>query len=199
MTQYKTLNVKFFHSQLNKLKSGMKYDTEVTLKLSSNVIFDFNDKNNFPHKLLLTNTHISKLSKAFENSLSANIKLSKTQLHKTEQSGGFLGRHLGPLLKTELPSVGNVPKPLAKSVLIPLGLTAASLAADAAIHEKMFGYGLPSNFAPHNTTLIISTEEMNDIIKIIKSLEKSGLLTKVVAKQLKIKQKKKKEDFLECY
>ena len=66
--------------------------------------------------MLLTNTQVSKLRKAFANNSSANIKLSKTQLHKIGQSGGFLGRPLGPLLKTGLPLIGNVLKPLAKSV-----------------------------------------------------------------------------------
>ena len=75
MTQYNTLNVKFFNSQLNKLKSGIKNGTEVTLNLSSNVISDSNHDTNFPHKLLLTKTHISKLCKAFANNSSANIKL----------------------------------------------------------------------------------------------------------------------------
>ena len=82
MTQYKTLNVKLFHSQLNKLKSGIKNGTEVTLVtfISSNVVGDSNNENNFPHKLLLTDTQISQLRKA--NGSSANIKLSKIHLHK---------------------------------------------------------------------------------------------------------------------
>ena len=125
MTQYNTLNVKLSNSQLNKLKSGIKNGTEVALEISSNVVGDSNDENNFLHKLLLTNTQVSKLLKAsFANNSSANIKLSKTQLHKIGHSEGFLGRILGPLLKTGLPLIKNVLKPLAKSVLIPLGLTA---------------------------------------------------------------------------
>ena len=82
MTQYSTLNVKFSNSQLNKLKSGVKTDIEVTLKLSSNIAADSNDENNFSHNLLLTNTQASKLFKAFANNSSANLKLSKTLLHK---------------------------------------------------------------------------------------------------------------------
>ena len=100
MTQYKTLNIKLSHSQLNKLESVIKTGTEVTLKLSSNVVGDSNDEINFPHKILLTNTQISKHRKAFAKNSSANIKVSKTLLHKIEQSGGFLGWLLGPLLKT---------------------------------------------------------------------------------------------------
>ena len=81
-------------------------------------------------------------------------------MHKIGQSGGFLGRPLELLLKTGLPLIQNVLKPLAKSVLIPLGLTAATSATDAAIHNKMFGSGM--------TALIMSNEEMNDIMKIVK-------------------------------
>ena len=74
------------------------------------------------------------------------------------QSGGFRGRLLGPLLKTELPLMKSVIKPLAKSVLVPLGLTSAASAADAGIHKKKLGSG-------HNTTIIISNDEMKDILK----------------------------------
>ena len=91
------------------------------------------------------------------NNSSANIKLSKTQFHKTEKSGGFLGRLLGQLIKTRLPLIENVLKTLAKSVLIPLGLTTAASATEAAIHKKMSGSG--------NTTLTISNEEIKDIMK----------------------------------
>ena len=89
------------------------------MKLSSNVVGDSNDENNFPLKLLLTNTQVSRLCKAVANNSSANIKLSKTQLHKVGQSRGFLGRLLVLLLKTGLSLIKNVLKPLAKSVLIP--------------------------------------------------------------------------------
>ena len=88
MTQYDTLNVKFSNSQLNKLKSAIIYGTEVTLHLSSNFIGNSNDKNNFPHKILLTDTQFSKIRKAFENDSSANIKYSKTKFSKI-QTGGF--------------------------------------------------------------------------------------------------------------
>ena len=96
MTQYNTLNVKLSNSQLNKLRSATKNRTAVTLNLSSNIIVDSNDENNFLPKLILTNTQVLRLRKAFSNGSSANIKLSKTQLPKTGQSGGFLGRLLGP-------------------------------------------------------------------------------------------------------
>ena len=85
MAQYNILNVKFSNLQINKLKLGIKNGTEVTLKVSSNVVGDSNDENNFSHKLLLSNTQISRIRKAFANNSSANIKLSKTQLHKIGQ------------------------------------------------------------------------------------------------------------------
>ena len=139
MTQYNILNVKLSNSQLNKWKSGIKNGTELTSKISSNVVGDSNEENNFPHGLFLTNTQVSKLRKAFVSSPSANItKLSKTPLHKIGQSGGFLGRLLGPLLKTGLPLIGNAFKPLTNSVLTPLGLTAVASATDTAVHNKMF-------------------------------------------------------------
>ena len=97
--------------------------------------------------------------KAFANHLSADIKLSKTQLPKMIQSGGFLGRLSGPLLKTGLPLIKNVIKPLAKIVLIPLRLTAAASPADAGIHKKILGSG-----HINNVTLIISNDEINDKI-----------------------------------
>ena len=131
--------------------SAIKNENEVVLRLSSNMVS--NNETIFPHKLLLTNRQVSNLRKAFANHLSADIKLSKTQLSKIIQSGGFLGRLLGPLLKTGLPLIKNVIKPLAKSVLIPSGLTAAESAADAGIHKKILGSG--------NTTLIISNDEIH--------------------------------------
>ena len=105
------------------------------------------------------------------------------------QSGGFLGRLLGPLLKTGLPLIKNVIKPLAKSVLIPLGLTAAASAADAGIHKKILGSG-------NMTTLIISNDEIEDIIKIVKSLEDSGLLLKRVTETVQNEVKEQKGGFL---
>ena len=116
MTQYNTLHVKVSNSQINKLKSGIKNGTEVTLKIWPNVVDDSNHENNFPHKLLLTNTKVLEPCKAFANNSSANIKLLKPQLHKIGQSGGFLGRLLGSLLKTGFTLIRNLLKPLAKIV-----------------------------------------------------------------------------------
>ena len=134
MPQYSSLNVELSNSQLDKLKSANKNGSEVVLRLSSNMIS--NNETNFPHKLLLTNRQVSNLRKSFANNSSTDIELSKTQLSKMIESGGFLSRLLGPLLKTGLPLIENVIKPLAKSVLIPLGLMTAASAADGGIHKN---------------------------------------------------------------
>ena len=189
MTQYNSLNVKLSNSQLNKLKSSIKNETDVVLRISSNMISNSNDNTNFPHELLLTNRQVANIRKAFANHSSIDIKLLKTQLSKMIQSGGFLGKLLGPLLKTGLPLIKSVIKPLAKSVLIPLGLTAAASAADAGIHKKILGSG-------NSTTLIISNDEMDDILKIVKSLEDSGLLLKGVSETIQHEAKEQRGGFL---
>ena len=136
MTQYNSLNVKLSESQLNKLKSEIKNKTHVVLRLSSNMMGNSDDKTSFPHELLLTNRQFANLLGGFPNNSSNKIKLSKTQLSKMIQSVGLLGRLLGPLLKTGLPLMKNVIRPVAKSALILLGLTAATSTADAEIHKK---------------------------------------------------------------
>ena len=118
------------------------------------------DKTNLPHELLLTNRQVENLRKAFANNSSTDIRLSNTQLSKMIQSVEFLSRHLGTLLEIRLPLIKNVIKPLAKSVLIPLGLTAAASAADAGIHKKILESG------NNAMTLITSNDEMEDIMKI---------------------------------
>ena len=154
MTQDNSLNVKQSNSQFNKLKSAIKNETDVVLRLSSNMIGNSGDNTNFPRELLLTNRQVANIRKAFASNLSTDIKFSKAQLSKMLQSGGFLGKLLGPLLKTGLPLIKSVIKPLAKSVLVPLGLTAAASAADAGIHTKILGSGSDHN----NTILIISND-----------------------------------------
>ena len=171
MTQCNSLNVKLSNSQLNKFKSAIKNENEVVLRLSSNMVGD--NETNFPHNFLLTDRQVSNPRKAFANHLSADVKLSKTQSSKMIHSGGFLGRLLSPLLKTGLPLIKNVIKPLTERILIPLGLTAAASEADAGIHKKILGSG-------NMTTLIISDEKIVDIIKIVKYLEDSDLLLKGV-------------------
>ena len=129
------------------------------------------NETNSPHQFLLTNRQVANIRKAFANNSLIDIKLSKTQLSKMIQSGGFLGRLLDPLLKAGLPLIKNVINPLAKIVLIPLRLTAAESAANAGIHKKML-------CSANMTTLVILTDEIGDIIRIVKSLEDSGLLLK---------------------
>ena len=136
MAQYNRLNVNLSNLQFNKLKSAITNETDVVIRLSPNMIADSNDETNFPHELLLTDRQVSGIRKAFSNNSSVDIKFSKTQLSKIIQSVGFLGKLFGPLLKTGLPLIKNVITLLAKSVLIPLGLTAAASAADSGIHKK---------------------------------------------------------------
>ena len=139
MTQYNSLNLKLSNLQLNKLTLAIKNESEVALKLSSNTVG--NNETNFSHKLLLTNRSVENLHIAFANKLLTDIKLSKTQLSKMIQAEGFLGELLGPLLKTGLPLIKNVIKLLAKSVLIPLELTATEPATDEEIHKKFLKSG----------------------------------------------------------
>ena len=96
MTQYNRVNVKLSNSQLNKLKSAIKNEDDVVIRLSPNMIGDSNDKTNFAHELLLTDRQVCGIRKAFSNNLSADVKFSKTQLSKMIESGGFLGKLLGP-------------------------------------------------------------------------------------------------------
>ena len=120
MTQYNSLNVKLSNSQLNKLKSSIKNETNVVLRISSNMVSNSNDNTNFPHELLLTNRQVANIRKAFAKNTSTDIKLSKTQLSKMIQSGGFLGKLLsklaGPLMKVAMPLANNVLPPLGVSV-----------------------------------------------------------------------------------
>ena len=187
--QYNRVNVKLSTSQLNKLKSAIQNENDVVIRLSLNMIDDTNDKTNFPHELSLTNRHVSSICEAFANNSSVDIKFSKAQLSKMIQSGGFLGKLLGLLLKTRLLLMKSVITPLAKSVLIPLGLTAAASAADAGIHKKILGSG-------NNTTLIISNKDMDDLIKIVKSSEDSGLLLKGITESVQNEIKEQEGGFL---
>ena len=184
MTQYNNLNVKLSNSQLNKLKSSIKNETDVVLRISSNMVSNSNDNTNFPHELLLTNRQVANIRKAFAKNTSIDIKLSKTQLSKMLQSGGYLGNLLGklagPLMKVAMP--------LAKNGLAPLGISAAMSAIDENIKKKMFGSG--------TTTLIISNDEIDDILKIVKSLEDSNVLLKGVSETTQHEAKEQRGGFL---
>ena len=120
--------------------------------------------NNLPHELLLTARQTTKLRNAIENNTATDIKMPKVQISKIIQSGGFLGSLLGkiagPLMKVAVP--------LAKNILHPLVITAAASAIGAGIQKRIHGSG--------TTTLILSNEEMNDIIKFAQAFEDSNIL-----------------------
>ena len=178
MVEYSKINCKLTNVQLNKFKKAAKSNEGATLRLG---IRNFN-KNETPHKLLLTTRQNTKLRNALNNNSATDIKLSKTH-KKIIQSGGILGKLLiklaGPLMKVALP--------LAENVLTPLGLTAAISAIDGSIQKKIHGSGVK---------LIIEQEDMNDIMKIIKALEKSGILLKGVSKAIKNETKEQRGGFL---
>ena len=179
MVEYSEINCKLTNVQLNKLKKAVKSNEGATLKLG---IRNFN-KNETPHKFLLTTRQNTKLRNALNNNSATDIKLSKAQIKKIIQSGRFLGKLLSklasPLMKVSLP--------LAKNVLAPLGLTAAMSAIDGSIQKKIHGSGVK---------LIIEQEDMNDIMKIIKALENSGILLKGVSKTIKNETKEQRGGFL---
>ena len=176
MTQYNSLNVKLSNSQLNKLKSAIKNYTDVVLRISSGMVGNSNDNTNFPHKLLLTDRQVVNIRKAFANNLSTDVKFSKTQLSKIMQSGRFLGNSLsklaGPLMKVAIP--------LAKTVLAPLGLTADMSAIDGSIKTK-------NTWCRNNN--------FNNL-KIVKSLEDSGVLLKGVTETIEHEAKEQRGGFL---
>ena len=182
MTQYNSLNVKLSNSQLNKLKPAIKNETDVVLRLSSNMVGNSNNETNFPHKLLLTKRQILSLRKAFANHTSADIKLSKAQLTKMQKVG--LLTFLTQLLKSGLPLLKSVVKPLGM-----LGLNAAASATDAAINKKILGSG-------NHITLIISNDDMQDLLKIVKSLEDSGILLDGITETVKNEVEEQKGCFL---
>ena len=180
MVEYSKVNVKLSDTQLKKLKTAVKNKTGTTLRMSLKML----DGNDLPHELLLTTRQKTKLRNAFNNNMSTDLKLSRAQISKIRQSGGFLGSLLsklaGPLMKVAIT--------LAKNVLAPLGIAAAASAIDAGIQNKIHDSG--------TTTLLISNEEMNDIMKIVQALEGSKILLKGVTKTIKNETKEQKEGFL---
>ena len=170
---------KLSNSQLNKVKNSVKKKQGTTLRMNAKM---FNG-NNLPHELFLTTRQRTKLRNAIEINMSTDIKLCKAQISKIIKSGGFLGKIFGPLLKTGLPLLKSVIKPLGL-----LGLTAASSVIDAGVQKKIYGSG--------KTTLIISNEEMNDRMKIVQALEDSNILLKGMTKTIKNETKEQKGGFL---
>ena len=179
MVEYNKINCKLLNVHVNKLKRAVKSNEETTLRLG---IKNFN-KDKLPHELLLTTRQSTKLRNAINNNLATDIKLSKAQIKNIIQSGGFLGKLLsklaGPLMKVAMP--------LAKNVLVPLGLTAPTSAIDGSIQKKMHG---------SEVKLIIEQEDMNDIMKLIEALENSGILLKGVSKTIENETKEQRGGFL---
>ena len=132
MVEYNRVHIKLSDSQLNKIKSTLKNRQGTTLRMNTRMF----SANNLLHELLLITRQITKLRNVIENNMSTDIKSSKAQISKITQSGGFLGKRLGPLLKIGLRLIKNVIKSLPKSVLIPSELTAAASAADAGIQKS---------------------------------------------------------------
>ena len=178
MVEYSEINCKLTNVQLVKLKKAVKSNEGAILRLG---IKNFN-KDKHPHELLLTTRQNTKLHNAINNNSATDIKLSKAQIKKIIQSGGFLGKLLsklaGPLMKVALP--------LAKNVLAPLGLAASMSAIDGSIQKKIHGSGVK---------LIIEQEDMKDIMKIIKALENSVILLKGVSKTTKNETKEQRGGF----
>ena len=134
---------------------------------------------------MVTNRQVAKLRKAFANHTSTYIKLSKVQLTKM-QKGEFL-RFLAPLLNFGLPLLKSVIKSLGM-----IGLTTAASVTDGAINETILGSG-------NHTTIIISNDDMQDLLKMVQSIEDSGLLLDGTTETVKMKLKSKKVVFLVCY
>ena len=151
------------------------------------------DKNNLLHNLSLTNRQVVSLCKALANSLSRYIKLPNTQISKIIQSGGFLARHFGPLIKAGLSMMKNVLTPLPRNVLMPLGLTAAASTSSAETHKNILGSG-----ASGTAILIISNKKMRKVMEIGKSLEVSSMLIKCVTQTIENEMENKKTDSLVC-
>ena len=179
MIEYSKINCKLTNVQLNKFKKVVKSNEGAKLRLG---IKNFS-KDELLHELLLTTRQNTKLKNAMNNNLATDIKLSKAQIKKLIQSGGFLGKLLsklaGPLMKVAMP--------LAKNVLAPLGLTTAKSAIDGSMQKKIHGSGVK---------LIIEQEDMKDIIKIVEALENSGILLKGVSKTIENETKGERGGFL---
>ena len=165
--------------QLNKLKKVVKFNEGASSRLDIKNI----NKDELPHELLLTTRQNTKLRNAINDNLVTDRKLSKAQIKKLIQSGGFLGKLLskleGPLMKVAMS--------LAKNLVAPLGLTAAMSAIDGSKQKKIHDSGVK---------LIIEQEDMNDIMKIFEALENSGILLKGISKAIENETKEQRRGAL---
>ena len=158
MVEYSKVNVKSSGKQLKKLESVVKNKSGTTLRM----IFKMFDRNDLPYELSLTARQKTNLRNAFNNNMSADIKLTKAQISKIIQSGWFLGSLLSKLADPLI----KVAVSLAKNILAPLG-----------IHRK--------------TTLIIANQEMDGIMKIVQARKYSNILLKEVTKTIKNEKEQK--------
>ena len=165
--------------QLKKIADAVKNNNGTTIRHSNK---NFN-KNQLIHELYLTEQQLNKLRKKIESNMSTDIKLSKVQINKIIKEDGNLGR----LLMHFLPKLVKPAISIVKNILAPLGLSVAMSATDDAIQKKMYSSG--------NKALIISNDDLNDLIKIATTLEEHDILLKGTTKTVKNNTKKKKEDF----
>ena len=175
MVEYSKVNIELSDTQPVKIKIAVKNKAETVLRIN----FKMLNGNDLPHELLLTTLQKTKLTNAFSNNMSTDLTLSKAQISKINQSAGFLRSLIsnleGPLIKVAIP--------LAKNVLAPLEITAVVSAINAGIQKKIHG--------SQTAILIISNEEMNDVIKIV-DFEDSNILLKGVTKTIKNETKEQK-------
>ena len=177
MNEYSTANVKLTDTQLKKLKTSVKSKTGMTLRMSLKMI----DRNDLRHELFVTTRQKTNLRNPFNNSLSTDLKLTTAQISEIIQSGvSLLTKLAGSSMKVAVP--------LAKNILVQLGITATASATDTEIQNKLHGSG--------TTTLIISNKEINDIMKIVQALNDCNILLKGVTNTVEKEAKEKKGGFL---
>ena len=180
MVKYNKVDLHLTNLQLKKVADAAKNNNGTTIRLSNK---NFN-KNQLLHELYLTQKQMEKLIEKVRNNMSTDIKLSKVQINKIIKAGG----NLGTLLMIFLPKLMKPAISIGKNILGPLGLSAAMPAADPAIQKKMYGLG--------NTTLIISNDDMKDLIKIVTTLEEHDILLKGISKTIKNQTKEQRGGFL---
>ena len=179
-TQYNRVNLHLTNLQLKKIADSVKNNNGTAIRLSNK---NFN-KNQLLHELYLTPGQMEKLIDKIKNNMSTDIKLSKVQINRIMKEGGNLGKLLMSFLSKFIkPAIS-----IGKNILAPFRLSAAMSATDAAIQKKMYGSG--------NTTLIISNDDMNDLIKIVTALEEHDILLKGISKKIKNETKEQRGGFL---
>ena len=180
MVQYNKINLHLTNLQLKRIQDAVKNYNGTTIRISNK---NFN-KNQLIHKFYLTKKQMEKLIYKIKNNMLIDIKSSKVQINKIINEGGNLGK----LLMHFLPKLIKPAILLGKNILAPLELSAAMSATDAAIQKKMHGSG--------NATLIISDNDMNDLNKIVATLEEHDILLKGTGKTIKNETKEQKGGFL---